>query len=366
MEDQPMTAVLLHQAESYADERLPRAWGGAAGHATLRAEPADFFVEEDLGFVPEGEGEHLFVFVEKKELNTPDVAEALRRCAGVRPVDVSFAGLKDRRAVTRQWFSIYLPGKADPDLRDIASERLRVLRTIRHPRKLRRGALRGNRFRIIARDFTGDVEQAGAVLNHLATRGFPNYFGAQRFGRGNSNLVRAAQLFGGDRRMRRPQRSLCLSAARSFLFNRVLAARVTADTWQRPLPGEVFQIAGRKSLFRAGESDDELHRRCDALEIHPTGPLWGRGGRVWPDRQVAATERDALAGLAAWQEGLESQGMEGDRRALRAVVEALEWSVSGRTWELAFGLGRGVYATSMTREWLAFAGPDGQVLSARE
>lgn len=349
--------VLLHQAEGYADEQLPRAWGGPAGRGTLRAEPGEFFVEEELGFAPDGEGEHLFVFVEKKELNTADVAEMLRRHAGVRPVDVSFAGLKDRRAVTRQWFSVYLPGRADPDLRDIESARLRVLRTARHSRKLRRGALRGNRFHLVARDFDGDADQAAEVLQQIARYGFPNYFGAQRFGRANSNLVRAAQLFGGDRRMRRPQKSLCLSAARSLLFNRVLAARVTAGTWQSPLPGEVFQLAGRTTLFRAEAIDDELLRRCAALEIHPTGPLWGRGGRVRPDGPVAAAEVVVLAEFEAWEAGLEGEGVEGDRRALRAVAEALEWSASGTTWELAFGLGRGVYATSLMREWLAAAGP---------
>ena len=361
---QSVAPVLLQEAEGYADDRLPRAWGGPAGSGTLRADPGDFFVEEVLGFEPEGEGEHLLVFIEKRELNTADVAEALRRCAGVRPVDVSFAGLKDRRAVTRQWFSLYLPGRADPDLRDIEGGQLRILRTARHSRKLRRGALRGNRFHLVVRDFEGDAGQAGSLLEQIARYGFPNYFGAQRFGRGNSNLLRAAQLFSGDRRMRRPQRSLCLSAARSLLFNHVLAARVRAGTWRQPLPGDVFQLAGRTTLFRAEAIDDELRRRCDALEIHPTGPLWGRGGRVQPGGEAAAAETALLAGLAAWREGLDAAGLEADRRALRAVAEDLAWSRAGATWDLTFGLGRGVYATSLAREWLAVGGPGGGLLEA--
>ena len=351
---------LVAEAMSYADSQLPRAWGGPGGRGTLRAGPADFFVEEDLGFEPDGEGEHLFVFVEKKALNTADVAEALRRCVGIKPVDVSFAGLKDRHAITRQWFSLYLPGKADPDMGVLEGEQLRILRTLRHSRKLRRGVLRGNRFRLRVRDFTGDADRVGEVLARIAAQGFPNYFGAQRFGRANSNLVQAAQLFDGSRRLRRPQKSLCLSAARSMLFNRVLAARVAGDNWQHPLPGEVFQIAGRKSLFRADALDEELHRRCEALEIHPTGPLWGRGGRVWPSGPAAAAEQAALADLAAWQTGLEAEGLEGDRRALRAVAGGLEWEEKGNGWELTFSLGRGVYATSLMREWLAFTDASGE------
>jgi tRNA pseudouridine13 synthase len=344
---------LALQARAFSLVESPRAWGGPAGHGLLRVTPEDFFVEEIPGFEPEGEGEHLLLFIEKRDLNTVDVANVLRRASGVRQVDVSYAGLKDRFAVSRQWFSIYLPGKADPALSDIEGDHLRVLRAVRHSRKLRRGALRGNRFRLVVREFSGDPGRVEEILAAIARDGFPNYFGAQRFGRNNSNLVTAAELFSGKRRMRRAQKGFPLSAARSMLFNRVLASRITGGHWNRPLEGEVFQLAGARGLFRETVLDDELLRRCADLEISPTGPLWGRDARVQPQGAARDAEYRALAEYWPWCEALEKEGLEGDRRALRATAAELHWSFRNDQIEMEFVLGRGSYATALVREALA-------------
>jgi tRNA pseudouridine13 synthase len=344
---------LALQARAYSLVESPRAWGGPAGHGLLRVDPEDFFVEEIPGFEPDGEGEHLLLLVEKRELNTADVANALRRLCGVRQVDVSYAGLKDRYAVSRQWFSVYLPGKADPPLPDIESDRLRVLKAVRHSRKLRRGALRGNRFRLVVREFSGDADRVDEIFAAIARDGFPNYFGAQRFGRNNSNLVTAAELFHGKRRVRRAQKGFPFSAVRSMLFNRVLASRITGGHWNQPLEGEVFQLAGARGLFRETVLDDELLRRCADLEISPTGPLWGRDARVQPLGAARDAEYRALAEYMPWCEALEKEGLEGDRRPLRATAAELRWAFRSDQIEMEFVLGRGSYATALVREALA-------------
>jgi len=310
-------------------------------------------VEEIPGFEPDGEGEHLLLFVEKRELNTVDVANALRRLSGVRQVDVSYAGLKDRFSVSRQWFSIYLPGKSDPSFGEIEGDRLRVLKAVRHSRNLRRGALRGNRFRLVVREFSGDPDRVDEIFAAIARDGFPNYFGEQRFGRNNRNLVAAAELFAGGRRMRRAEKGFPLSAARSMLFNRVLASRIDGGHWNQPLEGEVFQLAGARGLFRETVLDDELLRRCADLEISPTGPLWGRDARVQPLGAARDAEYLALAEYMPWCEALEKEGLEGDRRALRATAAELRWAFRNDQIEMEFVLGRGSYATVLVREALA-------------
>lgn len=350
-------AELCRQSASYDTRNLPSAWGGPAGCGVLKSRVEDFVVDEVLGFEADGSGEHLLVQIEKTDLNTLDVARALSRTCNVKPVDVSYAGLKDRQAVTRQWFSIYLPGRTDPDLSQLENAQLRLLRLERHSRKLRKGALRGNRFRLIVRDFEGDLAQADGILQKIAEHGFPNYFGAQRFGRNNSNLLRAAELFSGRRRMRRGQKGLPLSAARSLLFNQVLARRVATHLWDRPLEGEVFQIDGAKGLFREPAIDDELKRRCANGEIHPTGPLWGRADRVQPEDDADATERDTLSAFGDWCSSLEREGVAGDRRSLRGMPADLQWTIESRQVELEFFLPKGSFATSLVREWLESA-PD--------
>ena len=352
-----MTLESLHrQAEEFRFDTLPRAFGGAAGMGRLRAVAEDFFVEEIPGFEPEGEGEHLFLYVEKRNLNTADVAERLGRLAGVRPVDVGFAGLKDRRAVTRQWFSLRLAGRRDPETSDLAGEGFKVLRALRGKRKLQRGMLVGNRFVIRVRDFAGDAERAETVLRRLAADGFPNYFGPQRFGRDNGNLHGAAEVFATGRPAPRAVRGFYLSAARSLLFNQVLAERVKAGNWNRVIDGDVLQLEGTDHLFvDFAPNPAASDARCARGELHPTAPLWGRDVRFNARRAALSLERDALASFVPWRQGLESQGVVADRRALRCLAGDLEWTKRGEGWELGFALRAGSFATSLMREWLDFA-----------
>ncbi len=315
----------------------------------LRAVPEDFEVDEELGFEPDGAGEHVFVRIEKREANTEWVAQRLAQLAGVAPMNVGFSGLKDRHALTRQTFSVQLPGRADPEWQAMDIEGVRVLSAQRHSRKLKRGVHQGNRFTICLRNVEGDRDAAERVLARVREDGVPNYFGAQRFGRDGENLRSAQALFAGAR-LGRSQRGFALSAARSHLFNAVLDRRVAAGNWNQALEGEVWMLAGTHSIFGPQPLDDTLRERLAAFDIDPTGPLWGRGDLrstlevAQIEQGVAATEPQLVAGLVA-------EDLRQERRSLRLRASDFqhEW-VSDDGLRLSFGLPSGAFATSVIRE----------------
>jgi len=333
---------------------LPTAWGEPPASGRRRVSPEDFQVTEIPLLEPAGEGEHVWLYIRKREENTDQVARQLARCAGVRARDVSYAGLKDRNAVTGQWFSVHLPGRQEPDWGMLETDRVTLLRHARHNRKLRRGALRGNAFRIVLRDVSGDTGELQRRLETVARCGVPNYFGEQRFGRAGSNLRTADRLFGQPAlRLSRHQRGLVLSAARAYLFNQVLAHRVRDSSWNRVMPGDALQLAGSHSFFIAAANDAELQARAAAMDLHPTGPLWGRGDSPVSDacRQL---EVQCLASCESWQQGLAAAGLRQERRALRLVVGDLQWlRPTADSLLLEFSLPAGCYATSVLRELVA-------------
>ncbi len=272
-----MTAPLpLPDWTTFAE--LPRAHGAPLGHGHLRATPADFQVEERLGFTPDGEGDHLLLWVRKTGANTEWVARRLASLAGAPSSAVGYAGLKDRHAVTSQWFSVPRPRGDPPDWSALAAEGIEVLDAQPHRRKLRRGALAGNRFRIRLRDCVLADSDLAARLDVIRARALPNYFGEQRFGHADGNLIRAHALFGGTvGRVPRHQRGLWLSAARSQIFNQLLAERVRREDWDQLQPGDCPQLDGTHSHFLAEGIDATLIERCERMDLHPSGPLWGAG-----------------------------------------------------------------------------------------
>ena len=330
-------------------QELPHAFGEPPLTARLRASPEDFLVEEILGYDADGAGEHLLLWVEKRGANTDWVARELAKFAGVPQVAVGYAGLKDRHAVTRQTFSVQLAGRPDPDWSTFPHPEVKVLAATRHSRKLKRGALRGNRFVLVLREVSGDRARAESVLRQIAARGVPNYYGEQRFGREGGNVAQARAMFGG-RRVDRDKRSILLSAARSHIFNAVLAARVEHDAWDRPLEGEIWSLAGSRSWFGPEPFNDELAARLARADIHPSGPLWGQGeppsqGEAGAlEREVAAANDDLASGLAAAR-------MDQERRPLRLIPHNLHWRWLGEdALELSFELPAGAYATVVVRE----------------
>lgn len=231
----------------------PRAYGEALGSAVLKATAEDFQVDEVLDIPLTGEGEHLWLWVEKRGLNTEEAARRIAKAAGVPLRTVSYAGLKDRQALTRQWFSVQLPGKADPDMSAAENDSLKILKTARHKRKLQRGAHSANGFTLRLTQLAGDPAAIDARLQLIAQHGIPNYFGAQRFGHNGGNVVDARE-WAARKALpeQRNVRSRLLSTARSFLFNKVLAARVADGSWQRAQVGDLLAFTDSRSFSRRG------------------------------------------------------------------------------------------------------------------
>lgn len=315
----------------------------------IRCRLEDFQVTELPLVEPSGEGNHLWLEIEKRGANSNWVSAQLAHAAGVHPKEVGFAGMKDRNAVTRQWFSVGLQEakQEDPQAWDI--DGVEIVQVHRHNRKLKRGALRGNRFRLVVRELRGDLDSLDQRLRTAAQTGVPNYFGPQRFGHGGSNIDRARQWLLGGGRIRRDRKSLYLSAARSFLFNQVLSARVADGSWNMLLDGELALLDGSRSVFPCDLPDTKLERRCREFDIHPTGPLPGDGGKQ-PARAALERENEVLHGEGELISALKRARVEAARRGLRLKPVGLAWQLEGASLVLEFELPAGAYATSLLRE----------------
>jgi tRNA pseudouridine13 synthase len=322
-----------------------RAWPAVITGGRIRVLPEDFRVDEELGFEPSGAGAHRLLRIRKRGANTGWVAMRLARLLGVRTGDVGYAGLKDRHAVTEQWFSVPAAAPHALSEADLAADGLAVVEAHAHDRKLRPGSHRANRFRIVVRDVRGDPDAIDGRLTEMGERGVPNAFGPQRFGRGGHNLELARALAAG-RRMRRADRGFALSAARSLIFNEALSRRVAAGEWDALVPGDRAGLAGSRSHFAVDVVDATLTARVASHDVHPTGPLWGRGDP--PTRgPIRRLEEDAAAAHATLRELLERSGMRQERRPLRLSVEDLDWGWEGTNLTLAFRLVAGGFATAV-------------------
>lgn len=333
-----------------ATEHLAYALGKPETSGVIRRQPEDFQVDEDLGFELTNEGEHVCLHVRKRNSNTDFIAKQIARLAGVKNMDVSYAGLKDRYAVTTQWFSVYLSNKPEPDWSQLNCDEVEVFEVVRHNRKLRRGSLKGNHFKLVVRELQGDTDFFEQRLQTVSVNGAPNYFGEQRFGR--DNLAKATGMFNAEFKVKdRNKRSMYFSAARSAIFNEVLSRRVAAANWNQPLAGDVMMLNGSHSVFSVDAVDDEIKRRAAEFDIHPTGPLWGRG-RLSTAADAQQLEQDCADSFALFCDGLEQAGMKQERRALRLPIGNLEWQLDDNSLSLRFFLTSGSYATSVLRELL--------------
>jgi tRNA pseudouridine13 synthase len=334
----------------------PRAHGAPLPPATLKATPEDFHVEEQLSFEPSGTGPHWLLRVEKRTANTRWVAAEIARLAGVQAGDVGYAGLKDRHAVAVQWFSVPNLAMSAESWTDVRTSEFKVLEARANSRKLRRGALSGNRFRIRLRNVMWSREQLESKLDALRAHGAPNYFGSQRFGRDGYNLDRVASwVQSGDAPRGRAERGFALSAARSLVFNAVLARRVDAGDWSQLAPGDLASLDGSGSHFSITAVDDELLRRLSVFDIHPSGPLWGRGH---PASQGQALQHELAVSrdLVTVTDLLAAEGLSQERRALRCAIRELTAERDAGTLTLSFSLSRGQFATAVLREICEFEG----------
>jgi tRNA pseudouridine13 synthase len=306
--------------------------------ATIRTTPEEFDVTEELGYEFDGEGEHDYLRVEKTGANTEWVGRQLAQFAEVPAKDVGYSGLKDRHAVTRQWFSV--PRWNAPVWDKLEIEGVSIIDVQRHSKKLRRGVHKANRFRIVLRGpTTGSEPFIDERLQRISEEGVPNYFGPQRFGRNGANMD-LANAWSSGKRLPRHKRSIAISSARSFLFNEHLHSRVEDGTWNQILSGDVANLDGTGSVFDVEAVDETLIDRCREMDIHPTGVLWGDG----------CAEDTAPAGHDDWLRALSKARVKPLHRSLRLRAMDLQWQISEGALTLTFGLGRGAYATSVLHE----------------
>lgn len=337
--------------------RLTGALPGSGG--VLRRDPEDFCVAETLPYALSGEGEHLFVRVRKRGLDTLLAARRLAETwqvieHGARlPEEAGMAGLKDRHAVAEQWLSYPWPlARPLPDLGP-AAEGIEVLEVARHRHKLRKGHVAANRFEIVIREAPGGgLERARETLSQLRLRGLPNRFGAQRFGMAGDNAERALEVLLGRAKRPRDRRvwSLLCSALQSEAFNRVLDARIEDGSFGRALDGDRMVKHDSGGQFVVDDPDAE-QVRMDALEISPTAPL---PGKKTPKSARAAAELEArvIGALGIDDEVWRRVGM-GARRPLRIPLgeeDRIEPGPDAESFVLHVTLPSGSYATAVLDE----------------
>lgn len=361
--------------------RLPQPVQPPLKQASYKTHTTDFIVNELLPLEFTGDGEHLWLHIQKSGMNTAYFANLLSEWAKIPLRDVGYSGLKDRHALTTQWFSLRLPKKQLPESEfapiDIGdNESVTILAQHWHNKKLNRGTHRANQFIITLRDIQFDhldtetseqtlsgKQRVERQLKTMSENGVPNYFGTQRFGRQGNNIREALALFAHPprevkpqakkskrQRVPREQNSMELSAARSLIFNEILAARVSDGSWNGGLAGEVFNLDGSGSIFTSETIDDTLQARLASGDIHPTGVLWGVDNTK-VSGNAAAIEQDIVQHnplLTALAKGLEIRNIKAQRRALRLPIEALSWRWDDeKTLVLHFTLATGSFATSV-------------------
>lgn len=314
----------------------------------LKAEFADFIVREELGYPLAGEGEFVAVKVRKTNANTLFVGEQLAKFVGISVKNMSYAGLKDRHAVTEQWFCLHLAGKETPDFSAFECEGIEILEVTRHNRKIRTGALEGNYFELLLRDVE-ETDELKQRLNQLQAVGFPNYFTEQRFGRDGHNLTQAQRWASGEISVKdRKKRSFYLSAARSEVFNLVVSQRIADQQMQTVLSGDYLQLAGSNSFFEVKAEDlMQSQQRLDENDVLLTAPLIGENSL-----EQKGNEREKA--IVAQHENLISlmkkERMNAARRAMLCKPQDLRWQFEPEGLRLTFFLNSGSYATGLVRE----------------
>lgn len=332
-------------ATNYAFEMVSPWKASASGDIKTVAD--DFIVTEELSFALDGSGDHLYLKIKKTGENTNWVAGQLAKQFNLKNKDVGYAGLKDRHAVTTQWFSILMPPKHEVDIPKVFSENVECLDVKRHSKKLKKGSIKSNKFSLVVRHVK-HAESLDEILTAVQKQGFPNYFGPQRFGRGFNNLVEAEKLFTNKkRRVPRSKQGIYLSAARSYFFNHVLKQRVIDNSWNQCVEGDVMMLNGSRSIFVPEVYDDVLQQRVHDMDIHPTAALWGKG-ELLSRAEVKNLEQSKADADEVLKAGLEAAGLNQERRSLRVFPEGLTWSwTDAATLALEFSLPSGCYATSM-------------------
>lgn len=363
-----------------------RLYGDALGYADLKQEMHDFIVEEQLGFEPSGEGEHIFLWLEKANLNTAFVAESLAKFSKLHLRDITYAGRKDKFALTRQWFGVHIANKKEPNWNEFTLDGAKILKVTRNDRKLRVGVLKGNKFELILRNLRPSIEHGakfGAesffeALSHrlelIKHQGAPNYYGSQRFGeiriasqdpqsigseqsvsthslRQGGNLSLAEKLLSGEAIRNRNKRSMAISALRSWLFNEVIHERITQHSFHQALLGDAMQLSGSNSFFVFEDEAEQtiIVQRLAEFDINITAPLWG-DGKLHSAKAAKDLELKCATQFPDIIKTLNALGLKQERRAIRIIPQDFKWQIEDNNLKMQFSLPAGCFATSIVRE----------------
>jgi tRNA pseudouridine13 synthase len=318
----------------------------------IRKSPEDFKVTEITDIEFSGQGEHLWLYIEKIGTNTDWLSKQLAKATGVPPRNIGYAGLKDRHAVTQQWFSVQLPKVDDVELIQSAlPTEIKILESAWHSRKLKTGQLDYNHFEIIIRDIEDDKESIELNIEKIKKQGVPNYFGSQRFGQEMGNIQKSEDWFNGNYKVKtRNLKSLLLSTARSLIFNNIVAERIRAKIWNQSISGDILQLDNSHSWFPSNQAtDNEIKNRLSEFDIHLTAALWGED-KVQSSDACAELETKIASQFPVLLKGLSVHRLKQDRRAMRIYPLDLCYDWQDNNLRLKFKLLPGSYATTIIRE----------------
>ena len=332
--------------------KLAIAHGGPKVNAQIKARPEDFRVLENLQVVPSGAGEHYWLHISKTKRSTDQVAKELAKFTKVSHRDVGYSGIKDFFAITDQWFSVWMPGAESPDWNSFDLPGVRINKITQHARKIKRGTHKSNFFEVQISGIDGTADAILQTVELIKEQGVPNYFGPQRFGNNADNMNQVMTFFNsGKRSKNRNLHGLLLSSARSWIFNKIVSARVEQGSWQSLLANEPACLAGSNSMFISENAEDEIERLL-SMDIHPSAPMWGRNSErlMLDSKTVHDWELEVIANEQKLCHGLERAGLEYQRRPIRSHVRNLSAKRNDRGVVLSFELQRGQFATSVLRE----------------
>ena len=350
----------MNEPRSSMTERWPRLLSPPVASGSIRHQPQDFIVEEIPAYLPCGQGEHVFVELQKTDLTTDKVIREFAQYFQVSPNEIGTAGMKDRRAVTRQWISLPHRNNALTIITNFSHPNMEIRQVGLHNNKLKTGHLKGNRFDITVRGidpaYRQEIDQR---CQQLITTGVPNYFGPQRFGPDGINEQKGLRiLLGGKKRCDRRGLRFLLNAVQAAMFNDLLALRISENLFSRALLGDILVKGESGGCFVCTDAEGD-QTRIDRFEIHPTGPMFGPK-MMQPENKPAQMEALIMQRYQIGQEQFKrfSKLTRGARRALRIDISCLQasWEKDG-SYRLRFQLPSGSYATTLINELINMQDP---------
>ena len=317
----------------------------------IKSTPEDFRVIEYMDFQLSGEGEHVWIYLRKRLLNTQDVQKSIARLAQVKRSDVGYSGLKDKIAVTEQWFSVYFPKGDEPDWLALNNDHIKIIHISRHDKKLRVGTHKYNFFSIIVKDCCfSNIDKLYLQLESIKNNGFLNIFASQRFGNNNRNYEKALKWITGNLKVKsQKDKGFLLSVLRSYIYNEYISYRKEKGLLHTVLLGDIVGFPGANSWFSIDKDNiNDAQKRLEDGEIVIGGVLYGRAKKLHL-KDEAKQLLDAIIFKFPWARELLNYGVESSFRAVSIVPSELNYSYNDqdKTLALSFSLPKGGYATAL-------------------